>query len=307
QIWLKNLDTEEWSWVTTKDEWKSTVGMEDDTTIKDSYTIPSDKGGRYYVGFFHYENDQEAYFGLNWKEKGTKYSYFDELADWPDGPTTELDNQNRSQDPKVKKTWNWVAADNTRITGAIPGWPEKDETNYEDNKTIKQIYTDLSTAILGDYYKCTAGYVNDISYKQDPEAGKKYGWHDGIDLDTDNYESTNVKALIGGTIKKKDDDDGHDGQVVIEGDDGRFYHYLHLFDVSNNLSVDNKIRKGETIGVVGPSFHDKKSNPSHHLHFSVTNTLNRPNGYDKNKQKDVYEWTHNPLKVFWQLKREGLI
>ena len=70
QIWLKNLDTEEWSWVTTKDEWKSTVGMEKDTTIKNSYTIPSNKGGRYYVGFFHYENDQEAYFGLNWKEKG---------------------------------------------------------------------------------------------------------------------------------------------------------------------------------------------------------------------------------------------
>ena len=297
------MDTEEWSWVTTKDEWKSTVGMEDDTTIKDSYTIPSDKGGRYYVGFFHYENDQEAYFGLNWKEKGIKYSYYDELANWLDGPITKKENE--SQDPKVKKTWNWVAADNTRITGPIWGG-ETDEMNYEDHKTIKQIYTDLSTAILGDYYQCTAGYVNDISYKNGKE-GERNGWHDGIDLDTDNRIPTNVKALIGGKIKRKSGS-GNNRTVVIEGDNGSFYHYLHLYDISENLSVEDIIDKGDTIGQVGPSSHNgKKINPSDHLHFRVTETLDTPNEYNQNTQEDVYEWTHNPLKDFWQLKREGLI
>ena len=66
QIWLKNLNTNEWSWVTPKNSWQSTVGRKQDTD-KFTHTIPTDKGGRYYVGFFQYENDQEAYFGLNWK------------------------------------------------------------------------------------------------------------------------------------------------------------------------------------------------------------------------------------------------
>ncbi|NER05915.1 MAG: alpha/beta fold hydrolase, partial [Okeania sp. SIO3C4] len=53
--------------VTPEDEWQSTVGRKEETD-KFTHTIPGDKGGRYYVGFFHYENDQDAYFGLNWKE-----------------------------------------------------------------------------------------------------------------------------------------------------------------------------------------------------------------------------------------------
>jgi subtilisin family serine protease len=69
QIWLKNLNTNEWRWVTPKNQWQSTVGRKQDVD-QFTHTIPTNKGGRYYVGFFQYENDQEAYFGLNWKEKG---------------------------------------------------------------------------------------------------------------------------------------------------------------------------------------------------------------------------------------------
>ena len=49
------------------------------------------------------------------------------------------------------------------------------------------------------------------------------------------------------------------------------------------------------------------SKASNHLHFEVNETQNKPQGYNKHDQKDVYAWTHNPLKVFWELKREGRI
>ena len=69
QIWLKNLGTDEWYWVTPENQWQSTVGEQGTDVF--NYTIPVDKGGQYYVGFFHYEVDQEAYFGLNWTEAPT--------------------------------------------------------------------------------------------------------------------------------------------------------------------------------------------------------------------------------------------
>jgi hypothetical protein len=38
-MWLKNLDTEEWSWVTEKGQWQSKVGMKEEATIKYLHTI----------------------------------------------------------------------------------------------------------------------------------------------------------------------------------------------------------------------------------------------------------------------------
>ncbi len=68
QIWLKNLDTDEWRWVTPENQWQNTIDRKEEIDTF-THTIPGDKGGRYYVGFFHYENTGDAYFGLNWKEK----------------------------------------------------------------------------------------------------------------------------------------------------------------------------------------------------------------------------------------------
>lgn len=66
QIWLKKLDTNEWFSVTPENQWETTIGQQDTDIFP--YKIPEDKGGQYYVVFFHYEVDQEAYFGLNWKK-----------------------------------------------------------------------------------------------------------------------------------------------------------------------------------------------------------------------------------------------
>lgn len=98
QIWLKKLDTDqhEWYWVTSENQWESTVGEQGTDVF--NYTLPADKGGRYYVGFFHYEVDREAYFGLNWKEAPAEQSFNSPPAEQipspnfeyrPDGPSVE--------------------------------------------------------------------------------------------------------------------------------------------------------------------------------------------------------------------------
>ena len=162
QIWLKNLDTEEWSWVTKKDEWKSTVGMEKDTTIKNSYTIPSDKGGRYYVGFFHYENDQEAYFGLNWKEK--------DIDDKPDVTTRNNDDSESEPagDSSDKK--------GVRISGSKG---EEDEIIVYSNK-------ERSGQVSLYLYDKDGKVYNKVDNDKDIEGEKNtilviHGWNDNTD------------------------------------------------------------------------------------------------------------------------------
>ena len=202
--------------------------------------------------------------------------YFNELATWSD------------------QQWDWAAGDNTRITGAL--WPgEGDETNYQGNQAILQIYNDMATTILGNAYRSSAGYVQDPSYFQ--AEGWQYGWHSGIDIDTPNWIPTEVRALVGGTAQVVQWNDGNQF-LEIAGDDGRFYRYGHL----SALKVSSgRVNQGDVIGEVG------MSNASNHLHFQVNETQNRPVGYNSQDQNQVYQWTLNPLKVFWELKREGSI
>jgi murein DD-endopeptidase MepM/ murein hydrolase activator NlpD len=203
-------------------------------------------------------------------------NYFDELATWSDDQ------------------WDWAAGDNTRITG--PFWPgERDETNYQNHQAVLQIYNDLTRAILGKTYRSSAGYVQDPSYFN--SEGQQYGWHSGIDIDTDNGVRTNVKALVGGTASVVQRNAGNQF-LEIAGDDGRFYRYGHL---SALKVLSGRVNQGDVIGELG------MSSASNHLHFQVNETQNRPTGYNSKDKNKVYQWTLNPLKVFWELKREGRI
>jgi Peptidase family M23/FG-GAP-like repeat len=192
--------------------------------------------------------------------------------------------------------WNFAAGDETRITGIF--WKgDRDERNYQGHSSILNIYNDLSTKILGQPFKSSAGYVQDPGYKNDPKAGGLYGWHDGIDIDTPNGTPTKVKALVGGTVSLTQNITGN-YFLQVNGDDGRFYRYGHL---SSFTKSSGRVNAGDIIGELGmtPS--------SNHLHFQVNKTSSRPSGYTAHNQASVYNWTLNPLKVFWQLRREGRV
>jgi murein DD-endopeptidase MepM/ murein hydrolase activator NlpD len=207
----------------------------------------------------------------------------------PSGYISQLNSWSDAQ-------WNWAAGDETRITG--PYWPgSRDERNYQDQSSVLQVYNDLSNMILGRTFSSSAGYVLDPGYWDDPNAGKLYGWHHGIDIDTPNNTITKVKALVGGTLSLVQNIKGN-YFLQVNGDDGRFYQYGHL---SSLVKASGRISAGEIIGEVGMSA------ASNHLHFQVNRTSTRPPGYDKYDQDSVYSWTLNPLKVFWQLRREGKV
>jgi murein DD-endopeptidase MepM/ murein hydrolase activator NlpD len=189
--------------------------------------------------------------------------------------------------------WNWAAGDNTRITG--------NESGYTGRSSIQQVYNDLSTRLLGKSFNSSAGYVLDPSYYSDPNAGGRYGWHNGIDIDTPIGTPTKVKALIAGTVVSRTTigNDPKNIFVTVQGDDGRFYVYGHLSSAVKTLG--SRVGTGEILGEVGLSA------ASNHLHFQVNSTRHAPSGYNNRNQSHVYGWTQNPLKVFWLLRRENRI
>jgi Subtilase family/Peptidase family M23/LGFP repeat len=215
-------------------------------------------------------------------------SYLNELASWSD------------------EQWNRAAGENTRITGPMfPG--EKDERNYSGHGAVLKLYDELSNKLLnsplGSPYRASAGYV-DVSYGDMPNVG----WHDGIDIVTSG-KILDVKVIVGGTVRQLiysgKTDVGY--AIEVKGDDGRFYHYLHL----SSLKVSSgRIEANQTLGQVGDT---KKFGISNHLHFQVNKSAktdecgNTSGVYNIHNKTDVYNSTYNPLKVFWELKREGRV
>ncbi len=95
QIWVKNLDTEQWDWVTPENQWQTTTdqGNQTDLFLYKVPETPSEKG--YYVGFFHYENGGEANFGLNWAEMNFETDWYVKAYDISGNPQ-RLNNYERS-------------------------------------------------------------------------------------------------------------------------------------------------------------------------------------------------------------------
>jgi murein DD-endopeptidase MepM/ murein hydrolase activator NlpD len=193
--------------------------------------------------------------------------------------------------------WDWIAGENTRITGVeFPG-AEIDDRTYLEHVWVLKLYSELSAKLLRSPlespYPSTAGYI-DVSYGDD----EAVGWHDGIDIST-NKKILNVHALVGGTVRKLSYSGNKDvGEaVVIEGDDGRYYHYLHL----HHLDIaSGRIEADQVIGQVGDNSYYRLS---HHLHFQVNTSAKTDEGsapYQIHNKADVKKYTLNPLKVFWE-------
>lgn len=198
-------------------------------------------------------------------------------------------------------------------------WTDEDwkrETSQETsinrvNSDINKLYAELSGALVGNHYSATVGYIYDTDYYQQYGIPLNIGHHDGIDIDTPNtpgQTGTPVKVLVGGTVRKLSYSGGSTGfALVVAGDDGRYYHYIHL---SSSDVTSGRIEAGQTIGYVGNT---NVAAFSHHLHFQVNKTAKTDEGggnpsppaYNIHSQSDVANWTLNPLKVFFDLKWQG--
>jgi murein DD-endopeptidase MepM/ murein hydrolase activator NlpD len=183
--------------------------------------------------------------------------------------------------------WDRLSGDNTRFDGAIWGG-EKDERNLTPD-AVKQVYDDLSTALFGQRYRMTAGYLYDRSYFNG--RGK---WHAGIDIDAP--DGTAVKSITSGTVAWVWEGGSRGDFIAIKGDDGREWVYGHLQD-KGGFSKGQKVNAGQVIGQIG-----NQQNASH-LHLEVR-TGGGSTGGAHADQAFVRDVTMSPLQAFWELQPE---
>lgn len=102
-----------------------------------------------------------------------------------------------------------------------------------------------------------------------PRSGGRH--HEGADIFAD--EGTPVLSVVGGTVVKATySDDGLGGKRAwVRGDDGNYYYYAHMADVT--VGVGQRVSAGSLIGRVGRTGNAKNTPP--HLHFGVAKGVGR--------------------------------
>lgn len=177
--------------------------------------------------------------------------------------------------------WNEYTGDNTRFDY---GWPDYIDERHLTPEPIRDIYTDLSNAVLGKRGLVTAGYLLDPGYRQG--IGK---WHSGIDLDADPGDA--VKVAVGGNVVTIQSISG-DYFMGVQGDDGKLWIYGHLGTVA---VPSGRIETGQTIGTIGSASH---------LHLEVQPGPNYSSSQNAD-QNVVGNATLNPVKSFWELQNQN--
>lgn len=200
--------------------------------------------------------------------------------------------------------WDEYSGDNTRFDGIV--WPgyETDERS-KNPASVKQIYTDLSQAILGNRVTMTAGYAFDKSYQQGVVINNTTGWsHTGIDFGAPIGSS--IKAAVGGKIasikevKGKGFDNGW--FIIVEAADKKNWVYGHLQNGINPLTktqwkIGDPVNVGTTIGNVGNQPGAK------HFHLEVQNPGKlQPGSFLYKDPNSVTSITMSPLQAFWESK-----
>lgn len=191
--------------------------------------------------------------------------------------------------------WDTYSGDNTRFDGIVWGSGNCRETKDERSKTpteIAQLYTNLSTAVLGKRYTMTAGYLYDASYR----CGVGI-WHTGIDFGAS--AGTSVKALGSGTVAWIDTNNASVNGVFIavnDDKDGKQWIYGHLQN-SGNLRQGSLVTLGQVIGQVGSQSKAK------HLHLEVRTPPFK--NATKTNQNSVRDTTMSPLQAYWLKYKNG--
>ena len=120
--------------------------------------------------------------------------------------------------------------------------------------------------------------------------------HKGIDIGWCNIENCPVRAWNDGFVIARGLDAAKAYFCVIRHDNGQESGYWHLKELPS-VSVGQKVKKGETIGIRGKS---GKATGTH-LHFLLTDE-NAPSGYDYN---GMIAHTIDPLPWIFRNASDG--
>lgn len=101
------------------------------------------------------------------------------------------------------------------------------------------------------------------SFGADREGGKRR--HEGTDLF--GKEGTPIISSCGGKVEQIGWNRLGGERVGVRGDDGNYYYYAHLEQISSTLAKGKRIEAGESVGSMGHSG-DALTTPDH-LHFGI--------------------------------------
>ena len=139
-----------------------------------------------------------------------------------------------------------------------------------DRQTIAKIKRRRSILLGYRYYhpgQYTFPVVGKTWYEDTFGAGREGGKrkHEGTDLF--GPEGTPIVSVSSGKVEKLGWNRLGGERVGIRGDDGNYYYYAHLKQISPSLFIGKKVAKGEYIGSMGHTG-DALATPDH-LHFGI--------------------------------------
>lgn len=183
--------------------------------------------------------------------------------------------------PTTTSEWDRASGDDILFDG--------NTSNGESSAEVKQVYSNLSTAVLGKFYKMTAGYAYDQSYYNWLKR-----WHAGIDFGAP--AGTSVRSALGGTVAWTSYDSTGGAFLGINSSDGRQWVYGHLQGVGS-WKQGSSVSAGQLLGQVG------NQSGANHLHLEVETGLayGGTNGSNSN-QTFILNATVSPLQAFWQAR-----
>lgn len=101
------------------------------------------------------------------------------------------------------------------------------------------------------------------TYGADREGGERS--HQGTDLF--DKKGTPILNVCDGIVEKLGWNRLGGERVGVRGDDGNYYYYAHLDEINKDLTIGERITKGELIGTMGNTG-DAITTPDH-LHFGI--------------------------------------
>ncbi len=143
-------------------------------------------------------------------------------------------------------------------------WPDKYPEYIKTAKYYRTILDKYPVYTPGNYefpLKEPSYFVD--TYGADREGGERT--HEGTDLFDE--KGTPILNVCDGKVEKLGWNRLGGERVGVRGDDGNYYYYAHLDEINKDLTIGEKITKGELIGTMGNTG-DAITTPDH-LHFGI--------------------------------------
>lgn len=182
--------------------------------------------------------------------------------------------------PITTAEWDRASGDDILFDGNL--------SNGESAAEVKQVFSTLSTTILGQPYRMTAGYAYDQSYYN---YFRK--WHAGIDIGAD--AGTPVRSALGGTVAWTWSSPSDGAFVAINSSDGRQWVYGHLQGIGT-WRQGSPVSVGQLLGQIG------NQSGAKHLHLEVRTPPIQATGGGSPDQNFILNATMSPLQAFYQAR-----